>query len=114
MNQQKDGLLGGVGLAGLASLAVLTIVGRKSYQRKIVQLSKEMEKEGNSVRMPSKVWAVLTPGETIKVFLVPMAYVVGGSMLVGTACKHWYGLRDWSHGIQTLKWITRTGPPPLH
>ena len=102
-----------VGVAGLASLVVLSVVGRKSYQRKIVQLTKELEKQGKDASsLPPKVWAVLTPGETMKVFLVPLAVVVTGSTILGYGIKQWVGIRDVNHGLEMLKWITRTGPRP--
>jgi hypothetical protein len=105
-----------VGMAGLVSLAVLGMVGRRSYQRKIVQLTKEMEKEasGRAIDQPPRVWAVLTPMETIKVFLVPMGFVGAGCGIIGYGLKQWYGVRDIPHGFELLRWITRTGPPPSH
>ena len=102
-----------VGVAGLASLVVLSVVGRKSYQRKIVQLTKELEKQGkDATSLPPKVWAVLTPGETMKVFLVPLTVVMTGCTITGYGLKQWYGIRDVNHGLEMLRWITRTGPRP--
>ena len=116
MNTEQNGarrssLLASVGVAGLASFAVLVIVGRRSFQRKVVQLTKELEAEGMR-EAPSKVWAVLTPKETIKVFAIPMAYVLTVTALVGTGLQRWYGIKDFPHAIETLKWVTKTGPPP--
>ena len=107
-------LVGAVGVAGAVSLAVLGIVGRKSYKRKIVQLSRELEKQGpRSVSAPPpKVWAVLTPQETIKVFTIPLVFVLSGTATVGYVLKHWCGIRDIQHGLQTFRWIARVGPPP--
>ena len=106
-----------VGIAGVASLAVLGVVGRRSYHRKVSQLTKELEKEamGRNVKTTGpapKVWAVLTPGETVKVFMVPMAVVFTGCGAVGYGVKRWYGVRDWDHAFATLRWVARTGPPP--
>ena len=102
-----------VGVAGVTSLVILGIVGRKSYQRKVVQLTRELEKEGKGAKYgPPKVRAVLTPVETIKVFLVPMVYVLCGTTIVGGGVKKLCGIRDFEHGISTLKWVTKTGPPP--
>ena len=115
----RDNLLLSVGVAGMASLAVLAIVGKKSYQRKVAQLTKEMEKEafkhvleGEKIPTPPRVWAVLTPQETVQVFAIPMIIVLSGTTVVGAGLKSWYGIRDVQHGLDTLKWITKTGPPP--
>lgn len=104
-----------VGVAGSASLAVLALVGRQSYRRKVVQLSKDLEKNSMGPlngRTPTKVWAVLTPQETIKVFLLPLAVVISGTTLLGTGFKQLYGIRDLREGLDTLRWVARTGPPP--
>ena len=104
-----------VGAAGFASLAVLALVGRQSYRRKIGQLSKELEKKSTGLqngRTPTKVWAVLTPQETIKVFLLHLAFVITGTSLLGAGLKQWYGIRDLREGLDTLRWVARTGPPP--
>ena len=103
-----------VGIAGIASLVVLSVVGRKSYQRKIVQWTKELETQGldPKIHLPPKVWTVLTPGETLKVFLVPLAVVLTGSLGAGYGLKQWYGIRDVTHGYEMLRWVTRTGPRP--
>ena len=102
-----------VGVAGVASLIVLAVVGRKSYQRKIVQLTKELEKQGmDSSSLPPKVWAVLTPGETMKVFLFPLAIVGSGTVAAVYGVKRFYGIRDMEHGMEMIRWITRTGPKP--
>jgi hypothetical protein len=110
----KDDLFSAVGIAGLASLTVLAVVGRRTYQRKVVQLTKELAKEGKTIdpSSPPKVWAVLTPEETLKVFFVPLAVVATGSAVTGFGLKQFYGIRDLQHGIDTLKWIARVGPPP--
>lgn len=110
----RDDLVGAVGIAGLASLAVLAVVGRKSYQRKVVQLTKELAKEGKTIdpSSPPRVWAVLTPQEALKVFFIPFAVVATGSTVAGYGLKRFYGIRDMQHGIDTLKWIARVGPPP--
>lgn len=110
----KDDLVSAVGIAGVASVTVLAVVGRKSYQRKMVQLTKELAKEGKTIdpSSPPKVWAVLTPVETLKVFFIPLAVVVTGSALTGFGLKRFFGIRDMQHGIDTLKWIARAGPPP--
>jgi len=102
-----------VGVAGVASLIVLAVVGRKSYQRKIVQLTKELEKQGKGPSsLPPKIWAVLTPGETIKVFIFPLAIVGSGTIATGYGLKRAYGIRDMDHGMQMIRWIARTGPKP--
>lgn len=111
----RSDLLWSVGIAGAVSLAVLGIVGRKSYQRKVVQLNKEMEKMGIkplTAGPPPNVWAVLTPQETIRVFAVPLMFVLSGSAMVGVSLKKWYGINDMRHAMETLRWVTRTGPPP--
>jgi hypothetical protein len=100
-----------VTVAGCVSLAVLAFVGRRSYKRKVVQLTKELEKEGKK-GTPDKVWAVLTPQETIKVFLVPLTYILSGTALTAFFLKRCYGIHNLQQGIDTLKWIARTGPPP--
>ena len=106
--------MGAVAFAGALSLGVLGIVGRRSYKRKIVQLTKELEKEGKSfdVHAPPKVWAVLSPQETIKVFTFPLAVVLTGVATTGYLVKRSYGIRDMDHAIETIRWIARTGPPP--
>jgi hypothetical protein len=101
-----------VGVAGTVSIIVLGLVGRKSYRRKVVQLTRELEREGKPLTAPSKVWSVLTPQETIKVFTIPMAFVLGGTALSGYGLKRWCGIRDFQHGLETLRWVTKTGPPP--
>lgn len=110
----RDDLVSAVGIAGLASLTMLAVVGRKSYQRKVVQLTKELAKEGKTIdpSSPPKVWAVLTPEETFKVFLIPLAVVATGTAVTGFGLKRFYRIRDMQHGIDTLKWIARVGPPP--
>ena len=104
-----------VGIAGLASLVVLSVVGRRSYQRKILQLTKDLEKQGiakTSSSPPPKVWAVLTPTETLKVFIVPLCVVMSGTCILGLGVKKWYGIRDLQHGLETIRWVTKTGPRP--
>ena len=114
MEVKEESLVTAVGVSAIVSLAVLGVVGRKSYQRKIVQLTKELEKEGKKfdVHAPPKVWAVLTPQETVKVFAVPLAFVLTGTAAAGYGMKRWWGIRDWQHGVDTLKWIAKVGPPP--
>jgi hypothetical protein len=114
---RENELLGVVGVVGVVSLAVLGVVGRRSYNRKIVQLTKELEKEGKKYEIsssgkPPKVWAVLSPQETVKVFTVPLFFVLSGASAVGFGLKSWYGIRDFQHGLETIKWIARVGPPP--
>lgn len=106
----RNRLLWSVAGAALMSLSVLGIVGRKSYKRKVVQLAKEALITGQPA--PVGAWAVLTPAETARVFLVPLGWVLGGSILVGAGAKKWIGIKDWDHGIQTIKWVTKRGPPP--
>ena len=111
----RSDLVRAVEIAGAVSLAVLGIVGRRSYQRKVVQLNQEIEKMGiksSTAGPPLKVWAVLTPQETIRVFTVPLMFVLSGSALVGVSLKKWYGINDMRHAMETLRWVTRTGPPP--
>lgn len=114
MDETQGSLITAVGVSAAVSLAVLAVVGRKSYHRKIVQLTKELEKEGKKfdVHAPPKVWAVLTPQETVKVFAIPLAFVLTGTGFAGFAMKRWWGIQDWQHGVDTLKWIAKTGPPP--
>ena len=111
---ERNELVGAVGVAGAISLAVLGIVGRRSYKRKIVQLTKELAKEGKSfdANSPPKVWAVLSPQETMKVFMFPLFVVMSGTSLVGYSVKKVWGIRDMQHGMDTLRWIARVGPPP--
>lgn len=108
-----------LGALSVISLAVIGVVGRRSYKRKVSFLAKQMAEEpgiGNvpqrTLGQPPKVWAVLTPSETLKVFFVPMAFVVGGTYTTGVCVKKWYGIRDWHHAVATMKWVARTGPPP--
>ena len=89
MDETQGSLITAVGVSAAVSLAVLAVVGRKSYHRKIVQLTKELEKEGKKfdVHAPPKVWAVLTPQETVKVFAIPLAFVLTGTGFAGFAMK---------------------------
>ena len=114
MEGRQEGLVTAVGVSAAVSLAVLAVVGRKSYQRKIVQLTKELEKEGKKfdVNAPPRVWAVLTPQETVKVFMIPLAFVLAGTTAAGLGMKRWWGVEDWQHGVDTLRWIAKVGPPP--
>lgn len=106
-------MYGAVAFAGCASLAVLAVVGRQSYKRKVVQLSKQLEFAScDTKHAPAKVWAVLTPVETVKVFFVPLFFVFTGTGLAAYGLKRLYGFRDIQQGIDTLRWVTRTGPPP--
>ena len=106
MEDRKRHLVQSVGFAGVGILSVLILVGRKSYHKKVAQLTK---KTGD---VPGRVWSVLTPAETIKVFAVPFVYVSVGCALLGTGLKQWMGIKDWKHGVETLRWITHTGPAP--
>lgn len=110
---QSD-LVGAVAVAGALSLGVLGVVGRRSYKRKIVQLTTELEKEGKTIDVsaPPKVWAVLSPQETIKVFTFPLAVVLTGVASAGYVIKGSYGIENMDHAIETIRWIARTGPPP--
>ena len=110
----QNDLVGAVALAGAISLGVLGVVGRRSYRRKIVQLTKELEKEGKTfdVSAPPKVWAVLSPQETIKVFTFPLAVVLTGVCTTGYLVKRSYGIQSVDHAIETIRWVARMGPPP--
>ncbi len=117
-SSKRSSVLSTLGTLSAVSLAVIALVGRRSYKRKITYLAKQMAEETKSDalprlnRQPHRVWAVLTPGETLKVFFVPMAFVVSGVVSVGVLMKKWYGIRDGHHAIATMKWIAGTGPPP--
>jgi hypothetical protein len=110
--EQSD-LLNSVGFVAAGSLAVLGIVGRRSYKRKVVQIAREMEKEASTVvNPPPRVWAVLTPGETVKVFALPLGVVMAGTAATGYGLKRWYGFRDARDALDHIRWISRTGPTP--
>jgi hypothetical protein len=103
-----------LGAVSALSLTVLAVVGRQSYKRKVVQLTKQIAEETAQMRKsegPPRVWAVLSPSETLKVFFVPMVWVLAGTGTVGIGLKKWYGVRDWDHAVRTMKWVAGTGPP---
>lgn len=108
-----------LGALSIVSFGVIGLVGRSSYKRKVAYLAKQMAEEAKSnvsvnsaSSNPPRVWTVLTPSETLKVFFIPMAFVLGGTYSVGVFVKRWFGIRDWDHGIATMKWVARTGPAP--
>jgi hypothetical protein len=113
-DMSQENLVGALAVAGALSLGVLGIVGRRSYRRKIVQLTKELEKEGKvfDPLSPPKVWAVLSPSETIKVFAMPLTIVLTGTTVTWFAIKKMYRINDIQHGMDTVRWLARVGPPP--